>query len=227
MNDYINILPYKEALVYLLIGALLHAVFYILTKFIIPILIQRESAVVLYWQRLQILVWITFFVFFFSSLLIKNIVLTLAVSVIVVATGWTYWTNFFAGTIIKFRNTPRLHDFISTDIVKGRIRAINLTYTEVVNTKGELIIIPNNKLNKSVIKHVNTAKTLNPFVYEILFKKESLTYDSLYQKAMNCPYFTGNQKISLDRISRDVYAVKAMLIDESFKEKAIEYFEAK
>jgi len=225
MPDYINTLPLKQVLIYLLVGALLHFVFYVITRYIIPVLIKRESAIVLLWQRLQIVVWVVYFTFFFSSLMITNIVLTLSISFIVITIGWSYWTNFFAGTIIKFSNTPKVNDFIATELVSGRIRKINLTYTEIVNKKGELIVIPNNKLNKQVIKHVNDAKTLSPFSY-VFFPKKDFSYEKLHQKALNCPYFTANQNVKIERDEGVSYLIKAMLIDASLKEKAIVYFES-
>ena len=225
MPDYINTLPLKQVFIYLFIGALLHFVFHVVSKYIIPVLIKKESAIVLLWQRLQIVIWVVYFTFFFSSLMIANNVLTLSISFIVITTGWSYWTNFFAGTIIKISNTLKVDDFIATELVSGRIRKINLTYTEIINKKGELIVIPNNKLNKQVIKHVNDAKTLSPFSY-IFFPKKDFSYEKLYQKSLNCPYFTANQIVKIERDKGVSYLIKAMLIDEGLKEKAIAYFES-
>lgn len=225
MENYTNILPFKQIVVFLLLGALLHFVFYVVSKYIIPILLKKESTVSLLWQRLQIVVWILFFTFLFSSLILANLVLTIAIGLIALGTGWTYWTNFFAGASIKFSNTPRVNDFIETKLVAGRIKSINLTSTEIVNKKGELIVIPNSKLIKLVIKHVNTATSLSPFIYNYAPKKE-IAYDTLYEQALNCPYFTGNQAIKIEREDGKNFKIKAMLIDESLKEKAIVYFEA-
>ncbi|HIP48648.1 MAG TPA: mechanosensitive ion channel [Lutibacter sp.] len=224
MEKYLSTLPIEQILLYLVIGALLHFVFHVISKYIIPVLLRKESTVALLWQRLQIVVWVVFFVFLLSSLLVANHVLTLAIGFIVLVTGWSSWTNFFAGASIKFSNTPRLNDYIVTDLVAGRIKNINLTSTEIINKKGELIVIPNSKLNKLVIKYINDAKSLNPFVYNYISKKEVL-YDKLYERAINCPYFTANQAVKIERGTGNAFQINAMLIDESLREKAIDYLE--
>lgn len=226
MPEYINTLPIKQFIIYLLIGGLLHFIFHLLSVYLIPVLSKRESRLVLLWQRLQIVVWVVFFILFFSSVLRANPVLTLSISFFVFLTGWSYWTQLFAGVIIKFSNTLKVEDSIATDSVSGNIRKIYYTHTEIINKKGELISIPNTKLNRQVIKHVNDAKTLNPFIYK-LKPKASVTYDKLYQKVLNCPYFTANKEVKLDKKNKNTYMINAMLLDESFKEKAIEYFEGK
>lgn len=225
MENYTNILPLKQIVIYLLLGALLHFVFYVVSKYIIPVLLKKESAFALLWQRLQVVVWGLFFTLFLSSLLVANMILTVVIGFVILVIGWGFLTNLFAGISIKFTNTPKTHDFIVTDLVVGKIKSINLTYTEVINNKGELITIPNSKLNKLVIKHINDAKSLNPFTYTYIPKKE-ISYDTLYQQVLNCPYFTGNQIMKIERgTDNKSFLIKAMLLDENLKEKAIAYFQ--
>jgi len=225
MPDYVNIFPFIQVAEYLLLGGVLHFVFYGITKYLIPIVINRESIFALYWKRLQIIAWIFFLVFFFSSLVFANIKLTLSLSLLVVAIGWSYWINLFAGVIIKFSDTPKIHDVIETDLVSGKIKSIYLTYTEILNDKGELIVVPNNQLNKLIIKHINKAQTLNPFIYKYKPKK-LISFDKVRQHALDCPYFTANQTIQIERSKGKAYLIKAMLIDEALKEQAIVYFES-
>lgn len=222
MESYINTLPYKQVLLFLVIGGLLHFVFYLITSYGVPILIKKRQAIGLYWNRFQIFSWTVYLLLFFSSLFKANMYLTLAISVLVLGIGWTFWINFFAGIMIKFTDQFKVNDNISTDLVTGKIKAIKSAFTEVISNKGELLVISNSQLKKAVLKHLNQKNTLNTSTFVCNGK---LSYNEVYHYALNCPYLTGNQVIKVERNKNRKNVVKAMLLDESFKEEAIAYFE--
>lgn len=224
MEDYINNLPIKQVLLFLVLGALLHFVFYLISNYVLPILEKKKSSIALYWHRIEILVWTLFLLVFFTSLFLTNIFLTLSISLILLGVGWTYWTNFFAGIVIKFTNHIKVNDRIETEMVTGKIRAIKMTFTEIINTKGELVIIPNNLLRKSVVKHTNKKNTLELFSFNYKPRNDT-SQNVVYQHALNCPYFSGNQDIRINKENNEEYLIEAMLIDQVFKEKVFVYFE--
>lgn len=223
MENYINTLPIKQVLLFLVIGGLLHVAFNIITTYALPIIKKKKDSVSLYWHRIQIISWTVFLLLFFSSLFKANMYLTLAITIIVLGIGWTFWTNFFAGNMIKFTNQFKVNDTISTDIATGSIKAIKMTYTEVINTKGELMVIPNNQLKKAILKHQNKKNILKTHTF-ICKAKASLSYNKIHEYALNCPYFTANQSISIVK-DDETYQIKAMLLDDSYKERVYEYFE--
>jgi hypothetical protein len=208
-------------LFFLLIGGALHFGFYLITSYGLPILKKKQQTAGLYWYRIQIFSWIVFLLFFYSALFKANMYLTLAVSVLTLLIGWNYWINFFASVMIRFTNQFKVNDHISTDLVTGRIKAIKTTFTEVINNKGELLIIPNVQLKRAVLKHLNQKNTLNA----VSFVCDGRSYKEVYNHALNCPYFTGNQVIKVEKNKHGKYVVKAMLLDESFKEQSAAYFE--
>jgi hypothetical protein len=222
MDSYINTLPYQQVLLYLVIGGLLHSIFYLTTNYGIPILKKRQQAVGLYWNRIQIFSWTVYLLLFFSSLFKANIYLTLAISVLALLIGWGFWINFFAGIIVKFTNQFKVNDHISTDLIAGKIKDIKSTYTEIISNKGELLIIPNSQLKKAVLKHLNQKNTLNTSTFICAGK---LSYKEVYKHALNCPYVIGNQAIRIVKNKNKKYLVKATLLDESYKEDAVAYFE--
>lgn len=222
MGNYIDSLSTNQVLLLLLIGGLLYSCFYLINKFFIPILKKKQLSTGLYWHRIQIVLWTVYLLLFFSLLFKSNMYLTLTISIIVLVLGWSFWTNFFAGIIIKFSNQFRVNDHISSDLATGKIKDIKMTFTEVINNEGELLVIPNNQLKNAVLKHLNQKNTINTATFICSGK---FTYNEIYKHALNCPYFTGNQSILVEKNKNKEYEIKAMLLDESFKKEAIAYFE--
>lgn len=223
MENYINTLPVKQVLLFLVIGGLLHVVFYLITTYALPIIKKKKGFISLFWHRVQIVSWTIYLLLFFSSLFKANMYLTLVITLIVLGIGWTFWTNFFAGNMIKFTNQFKVNDTISTDIASGTIKAIKMTYTEVINTKGELMVIPNDQLKKATLKHQNKKNIIKTHTFTCNVT-DTLNYTKVYDYALNCPFITANQDVSIVKHG-DTYEIKAMLLDDSFKEKAFEYFE--
>jgi len=222
MENYINTLPINQVFLFLAVGALLHLVFYIISTYVIPVFRKKRNSIGLYWLRFQIISWTIFLLLFFSSLFKANMYLTLAITIIVIGIGWNFWTNFFAGIVIKFTNQFKVNDNITTDLAVGKIKAIKMTFTEVINTKGELLVIPNNEIKKTVLKHHSKKNTISTTSFNCTAPRSQ---NEIYDYAMNCPYFTGNQAIKITQNKDKVYEIKAMLVDVSFKEKAVKYFE--
>jgi len=221
MENYINTLPVNQVFLFIIIGALLHFVFYVVNTYIIPVFKKKRASIDLYWLRFQILSWTVFLLLFFSVLFKENMYLTLAISVITVGIGWNFWTNFFAGVMIKFTNQFKINDNISTELATGKIKNIKMTFTEVINAEGELLVVPNIQMKKAVLKHHNKKNTLNTNTFICSTK---IDHNEVLKYAMNCPYFTGNQNIKVIKNQNKDYEIKAMLLDESFKEKAGDYF---
>ncbi len=221
MENYINTLPVKQVVLFLVIGALLHFIFYLINSYALPVLLKKKSLIGLYWNRIQIVSWTIFLLLFFSSLFRANMYLTLAISAIVIGIGWSFWTNFFAGIVIKFTNQFKTGDTVSSELVQGKVKSIRTTFTEVINSKGELLIIPNSKMKKAILRHHSTKSTLHTSSFTCNAK---LHQNDMYKYAMNCPYFTGNQSIKISKNQNNIYEIKAMLLDESLKQKAVTYF---
>ena len=221
MQNYITTLPFKQVLLFIVIGGFLQFSFYLITHYGMPILKKKQNSISLQWNRIQIISWAIFLLLFFSSLLKANLYLTLAISVVILFIGWTFWIDIFAGMMIKFTNQFQINDNISTTLITGKVKAIKITFTEVLNSKGELSTIPNSKLHKALLKHLNKKNTLNTSTFVC---SGNLSYDEAYNYALNCPYFTGNQKIKIAKDNNHEYEIKAMLLDETFKEDAVDYF---
>ena len=223
MENYIHTIPFKQIIFFLMIGGLIHFVFQFINHFLISTLIKKNKSIYILWQRIQIIVWFSFFLLFFSTLLISNFLLVSFISIFFIGFGWNFLHNLYAGIIIKYRNKLNIDDDITTGFVSGKILMINWIDTELINEQGEHIIFPNKKLLSSVIRHLNKMTALNPFTY--IYQTNKSSYDKLYTQALNCPYFAVNQTVTLSKNSDNTYQIEAMLIDKSFKEKAIRYFE--
>lgn len=224
MQDYIDQIPFSHFLTFVLVGLALYLVLYILDSYVIPTLKEKRSSIDPLWQKIKIISWLLFFGIVYSSLFRKNMAITLVFTVVILGLGWNYWRNVFSGILIKFKNQLKRGDFISTDFTKGVIRSVSLAQSELVNDKGELVIIPNYKLRSSVLKHLQ--ETNNVKVYTFLFtssKNESV--DDIYHLALNCPYISVNQDIVVKRDISNKFQIKASIIDNSFAERVNRYFD--
>ena len=223
MESNINSMPVKEVLLLILIGSLLHLSIYLITTYIVPVLKKKRHPIGLFWNRAQIILWAIFALFAFSLLFRENMFLTLAVSAIVLALGWNYWLNFFAGVTIKFTNQFKVDDHVSTEFAVGKIQAIKMAFTEIQNNHGELIVVPNNLLKNAVLKHVNQKNKLRTSTFTCSGEH---SYAKVYNYAINCPFLSGNQKIDVTKTQDNAYQIKAMLLEDSFKDEAAVYFNA-
>jgi len=133
--------------------------------------------------------------------------------------GWEYWRNIFAGMLIKFTDQLRTGDFISTDIAVGTIKRISLPRTDLINEKGELVFVPNQRLRNSVVTHLHKTHDVNICVFNVQ-TREDQTLDDLYQIAYNCPYIAVNRMVTVELKEDGLYQVKATIIDNSFIENA-------
>lgn len=67
---------------------------------------------------------------------------------------WSILSNIFAGIVLFFSQTLRIHDTIEImpDAVAGEIKDINLFFVILTDNEGNLINIPNNVIFQKMIK---------------------------------------------------------------------------
>lgn len=78
-----------------------------------------------------------------------------------VAIGFAFkdvFENFLAGIIILFRREMRIGDFIECEGLEGRVDAIAVRESHIMQTDGQLVIVPNSMLFKNPLK-VRTHQT--------------------------------------------------------------------
>ena len=113
-------------------------------------------------------------------------------------------------------------DAIATDFATGELKKIDLSQSELVNSQGELVVIPNFKLKSTVLKHL--YKKSNIQTHSFTVKSGSRTTDEIYQIALSCPYISANQKIDVQRINKQEVVVKASVLDGVFLDRVEGYF---
>jgi len=216
-------IPYTEIVTFLLAGLLLLFVFNIVNGYVIPFIKEKENAVGKWWQRIQIISWLLFASLFYVTMLQANVIVTAVFTVLIFGIGWNYWRNVFAGILIKFSSQFRIGDIISSDYAAGELKAVKLSQTKLINSKGELVVIPNYKIREGVLKQLYQKNNLqtHPFVVKTA---DTETSEDLYQLALVCPYISANQDIIVEKKQLNEYLVKVSIIDNSFIEKVNDYF---
>ncbi len=169
-------------IMYLIAGLLIYLVFGIIDGYIIPVIKQKKN-INKYWQRLQITVWVLYFYMLVSILFDKDMIKAIIFLGVIVAVGWTYWRNIFAGILIKFNQELKVGDMISTDFASGEIININLAQSELMNIDGALVIIPNYYLKSAVLKQLQEKTTVKTHRFTI-HTDENVKTNDIYQKSV-------------------------------------------
>jgi small-conductance mechanosensitive channel len=223
MNFNLENIPYVEIVTFLLAGLLLLFVFNIVNGYVIPFIKEKENAIGKWWQRIQIISWLLFASLFYVTMLQANIIVTTIFTVLIFGIGWNYWRNVFAGILIKFSSQFRVGDIISSDYAVGELNAVMLSQTQLINSKGELVVIPNYKIREGVLKQLYQKHNLQTHSFVVKIAQDK-TSEDLYQLALACPYISANQDIVIEKKQLDEYLLKVSIIDNSFIEKVNDYF---
>lgn len=224
MSFFQNNIPFFIIFEYIVVGLLLLLVFNFIGRYVIPLIEKRTEFINPWWQKIQIVLWLVYIVLLFSDLLRLYTAITLISTVVVLGLGWEYWKNIFAGVLIKFNDQFKKGDFISTNKIKGTLKTIYLSRSELINEKGELVVIPNNRLRNKVLTHLHRTQDVNIRIFNVTNTNNQSSED-IYKLAYDCPYISGNQEISVEKNQKNEYLIKATIIDNSFIDYANNYFE--
>jgi len=222
MNFNVSEIQLYKLLFYVLFGAILFVVLYIINHYVIPLIKRKQHQINKYWQKLQIIAWLFFIGLFFIALIRANMFITLIFMVIILGLGWDFWSNIFSGIVIRFTNQFEPGEVISTDFAKGELKSINLSQSELINDKGETIVVPNKKLRGAVLTHYH--KKSNVQMHSFTVELSDKTIEAVYQVALNCPFISANQKIEVERTQGNEFTINAAVIDSSFVDKVNTYF---
>ena len=222
MNFNVSEIQLYKLLFYVLFGAILFVVLYIINHYVIPLIKRKQHQINKYWQKLQIIAWLFFIGMFFIALIRANMFITLIFMVIILGLGWNFWSNIFSGIVIRFTNQFEPGEVISTDFAKGELKSINLSQSELINDKGETIVVPNKKLRGAVLTHYHKKSNVQMHSFTVEFSDK--TIEAVYQVALNCPFISANQKIEVERTQGNEFTINAAVIDSSFVDKVNTYF---
>lgn len=222
MNFNVSEIQLYKLLFYVLFGAILFVVLYIINHYVIPLIKRKQHQINKYWQKLQIIAWLFFIGMFFIALIRANMFITLIFMVIILGLGWNFWSNIFSGIVIRFTNQFEPGEVISTDFAKGELKSINLSQSELINDKGETIVVPNKKLRGAVLTHYHKKSNVQMHSFTVEFSDK--TIEAVYQVALNCPFISANQKIEVERTQGNEFNINAAVIDSYFVDKVNTYF---
>jgi len=225
MEKYINQIPISLLFIYIVIGGLLHVSFKIINTYIIPFQANKKSLQNKLWQRIQIIIWISFALLFYSSMFLSNNVLTLSLTLIILGLGWQQWSNVFSGILLKFDSELNQGDYIEVKNLSGIIQYINLSHTKLLINEKEMVLIPNKDIRKNALVQLQKKQGLKIHTF-FTSTKTKKKYKSILQSALYCPFITANQEIKIKSLDKGGYRIKVVLIDPSYKEEAVAYFSA-
>lgn len=218
--------PVQSLLVLMLIGGIFALSFYVIRNYIIPLLRNNKGVVKKYWQKTEIITWLVFASVLLIVVLRVNFFLSTIILGVLLILGWSYWRNILAGIIIKLTDQFIVDEVISADFGEGKIKSILISMTEISNSKGELISIPNHVLRSSVVKHLHKKSSLKTNTFTISLKEGS-SLEGIKEMVINCPFIAVSQDVLVERLSENECTIKATLIDASFEESVYLYLKSK
>lgn len=222
MKNFLGSLPYLQIIEYSIIGIILLLIFNIIGKYIVPQIEKRTKSAYSIWQRFQIIFWVIFSILFFSELLRYYPAITLIFTIVVLSIGWEYWKNVFAGVLIKFTEQFKEGDYISTDFIKGTLVKVYISRSELINEKGESVLIPNSKLRNSVMTHLQKVSEVNVKIFTLETPK-NYSSNEVKHFVYLCPFISANQEIQIEKKEANKFLIKATIIDNSFVENVDGY----
>ena len=77
MNFNISEIQLYKLLFYILFGAILFIILYIINHYVIPLIKRKQHQINKYWQKFQIVAWVLFSGMFFIALIRANMFITL------------------------------------------------------------------------------------------------------------------------------------------------------
>ena len=86
--------------------------------------------------------------------------------------AWFFFRDVFAGAIFKIQNDLSIGDYIKIGSVSGQIKAMKLTFIEVIPDTGQTIKIPNSKLNHELISALTTPEGMEEFNIQLIIDKQ-------------------------------------------------------
>ena len=207
--------------IYLVIGAIIFIFFYITNTYIKPFLTTRKL-LLKNWKKAEITVWLLYAVSLYIASFQAHALITLVATLVLIGLGFNFWQNIFSGIIIEFTNQFEIGEVIATDFVKGELKQINLLQLELVNDKGEVVIIPNRMIRNAILTHCHKKNNVQTHTFKV--SKENSTIESIHTLAINCPYISVNQKIQIEQKSKNKFIINAAIIDASLVGKIDAYF---
>ena len=86
--------------------------------------------------------------------------------------AWFFLRDVFAGAIFKIQNDLSIGDYIKIGSISGQIKAMKLTFIEVIPDSGQTIKIPNSKLNHELISASTTPEGMEEFNIHLIIDKQ-------------------------------------------------------
>ncbi len=215
MTYYISNLEIYHILFYVGLGFVLYFFFKVIKSYIFPLLTNKESFVKTNWLKIQIIAWFSLSLFILVSLLKLTPYITLTFLFVILALGWDYWRNVFSGIVLKFNDELAVGEIISTNEVTGTLIKIGFAETKLQNNSGEIVTIPNLKIKNAILKKISKdfSNSNEPITIH-----STLSAHEIYRLILACPYVSGNKKIEIKSIDKEVYSIKMTLLDIYYKD---------
>lgn len=226
MIDYsINEIALNQVLTYILIGVICAFVFFIFSRYLLPLISRGRQSWLRVWSKAEIVFWLVYVALLYTILFRTNMLVTIAMSIVIFGAGWNYWRNVFSGLIIKLDSQLKQGDAIDIEFAKGELKSIGLSQSELMNESGEMIVVPNYTLRNSVLRHLNKETNVQTQIFKVTTKQD-MSSESVYRLALECPFISSNQKIEVERVNPDEVIVRAAVIDNAYIDNVHRYFQA-
>jgi small-conductance mechanosensitive channel len=185
-------IPFALLLMLTLTGLSLFAAFWLVQKFIYPLIkirrIRRLTEVWLF--RAQLISWGGFALFGLYRLLLVSPAITLSLLALTLFMGWPFWKDFLLGILFRLDNQVTISDTVRIGAQESNVESIGWRNLISSNTAGETIITPYHKLNDAIVTRARAAGKLvkHTFTIQVSDKRESNASNRIKQYLQECPW---------------------------------------
>ncbi len=167
-----------KIIIVLITGTVIFA-FLKITRILLNKIIHRYS----YWEKVYKvypfivnIIWVVY-VFWLTAVLFKDrvfypyIIAGMGLVIMGLIT-WFFLRDVFAGVLFKMQNDLNQGDYIKIGTISGQIKSLHLTHIEITSDKGQVIKIPNTRLNQDILTGMTTPDGMEEFTIRLLLDKQ-------------------------------------------------------
>jgi RNase P/RNase MRP subunit p29 len=161
--NLIEEIPFFSILAIGLVAFLIYIGFGLYRKLILPILMLEKTEKIRKknFAKLEVVVWVIFFIAVFYYGLIKSPLIICALLLLISVAFFDFWRNYLSGIILKFGDYFQLGDSVTINGNTGRVVHFGNRTLRIVTAQGAEILIPYRLVDKEVkIKQKSTPKIL-------------------------------------------------------------------
>ena len=182
----------QTILIFLAIGGLIFGFFYLLKRYVLPLLKlgKRITKTKLLAFRVEVATWLVFALFALTQFFTQSLFVTSALLFVIGLIGFHFWKDFFPGLLLRVSNKFKINDLVRFEDNSGKLKKLGVTSVHIKTEDEELIFVPYHKLSNGLfVKRQAKGKLISSkIVLQIGNKDPNQVIDNVANWIHICPW---------------------------------------